>query len=149
MTPILRPAEPEDVPAMAALHAEAFPPAEAWGVDAIGMMLALSGAFGLLAPGQGFILARLVAGEAEVLTLAVAPAARRRGLGAALVGAIVAALAATGGKILFLEVSRENVPGRALYAGLGFAEIGLRAKYYADGTDALVLSRPISEEEAG
>ncbi len=149
MTPGLRAAQAMDVPAMAALHAAAFPPAEAWGADAIGMMLGLSGAFGVISPGTGFVLARAVAGEAEVLTLAVAPAARRQGLGAALVRAVLAAVGAAGGRQMFLEVSDGNAPARALYASLGFAPVGRRAKYYADGTDALVLSRAIFEEEAG
>lgn len=149
MMPGLRAALAADVPAMAALHAQAFAPAEVWGLDAIGMMLSLNGAFGIIAPGQGFVLARVVAGEAEVLTLAVAPPARRRGLAAALVRAAIAAVGAAGGGSLFLEVSQANAPARALYAGLGFAAVGRRAKYYPDGTDALVLSRPTCEEEAG
>lgn len=138
-----------DVPAMAVLHGLTFAPAEAWGADALGMMLTLSGAFGLISPGQGFVLARVVAGEAEVLTLAVVPPARRKGLGAKLIRAAIAQAAAAGGRMLFLEVSETNAPACDLYASLGFAKIGRRSKYYADGTDALVLSRSIFEEEAG
>jgi len=147
MTPI--PVAAESAEDLARLHALAFAPPEAWGPDAVRLMLSMPGAFGCWAPGAGFLLARAVAEEAEVLTLAVAPPARRRGIGAALVGCAMAEAAARGAAVLFLEVSAENSAARSLYAGLGFAEVGRRRRYYPDGTDALVLSRRLSEEEAG
>ncbi|WP_245903756.1 GNAT family N-acetyltransferase [Humitalea rosea] len=137
----------ESAAELAALHALAFSPAETWGPDAIRLMLAMPGAFGAWAPGAGFVLARAAAGEAEVLTLAVAPLARRQGLGAALVGAAVAGAVLRGATVMFLEVSAENRPAGGLYARLGFAEVGRRRCYYADGSDALVLSRPLSVAE--
>ena len=141
------PAGSESAVEMAALHALAFPPAEAWGPDAIRLMLAMPGAFGAWAPGGGFILARAAAGEAEILTLAVAPAARCQGLGVALMQAAMAGAVARGALVLFLEVSAENRPAGSLYARLGFAEVGRRRRYYADGSDALVLSRPLFATE--
>ncbi len=132
---------PEDAPALAALHASAFPPAEAWGPDAIRLMLEMPGAFGLHLPGQGFVLARVAADEAEILTLAVVPAARRQGQGAALLAAAMAGAAARGADAMFLEVSERNAAASALYAAAGFAEIGRRRRYYADRADALVLRR--------
>jgi ribosomal-protein-alanine N-acetyltransferase len=131
-----------DAPALAALHAQAFPPEEAWGADALCLMLELPGAFGLQAQGAGFILARIAADEAEVLTLAVAPAARRRGLGAALLEGAMALAAARGAAVAFLEVSTANAAGLVLYEMAGFREVGRRRHYYADSSDALVLSRP-------
>lgn len=138
------PAAVAAAPALAALHAGAFPPAEAWGADAIRLMLEMPGAFGLHLPGQGFVLARVAAGEAEILTLAVAPAARRRGHGAALLAGAMAGAAARGAEAMFLEVSDRNAPARALYAAAGFAEVGRRRRYYPDGADALVLKRDLS-----
>ncbi|TPG60631.1 GNAT family N-acetyltransferase [Roseomonas nepalensis] len=104
-------------------------------------MLALEGAFGLAVGEEpaGFVLARAAAGEAEVLTLAVDPAAQRAGLGGALLGAAVAEVARRGASALFLEVSERNAPARALYARAGAAQVGLRRRYYPDGSDALVL----------
>jgi ribosomal-protein-alanine N-acetyltransferase len=134
-------AGPGDAAALAALHAAAFPPAEAWGADAIRLMLELPGAFGLHLPGQGFVLLRVAADEAEILTLAVVPAARRRGHGAALLAAAMAGAAARGAAAMFLEVSDRNAAARALYAEAGFEEVGRRRRYYADGADALVLRR--------
>ncbi|WP_159349291.1 GNAT family N-acetyltransferase [Roseomonas harenae] len=136
----IRPAAPADVPALAALHARAFPPDECWGETAIRAMLGLEGGFGLLAGApDGFVLARAVAGEAEILTLAVDPAARRLGLGARLLSATLDAVADRGAACLFLEVSEVNAPARALYARAGAEEVGRRRRYYADGSDALVL----------
>ncbi|MGG5810841.1 GNAT family N-acetyltransferase [Falsiroseomonas sp. CW058] len=134
-------AQPADAPALAALHALAFPPAERWGAEAIGLMLGMPGAFGLHLPGLGFVLARVAADEAEILTLAVAPSARRQGHGAALLAGAMAGAAARGAAAMFLEVSDRNTPARALYAAAGFATAGRRRRYYADGSDALVLRR--------
>lgn len=134
-----RPATAADAPLLAAIHAAAFPPGERWDEAALGTLLALPGAFAVLLGEDGFALARAAAGEAEVLTLAVRPERRRLGLGAALLAGTVAGAAARGAEALFLEVSERNGAARALYAGAGFAEVGRRRRYYADGADALVL----------
>lgn len=140
---VTAPVTSDEAAALAALHAAAFPPEEAWGPDAIALMLGMPGAFGLCCPGQGFVLARAAGGEAEILTLAVIPAARRRGVGAALLAAALAGAAARGAAAMFLEVAAGNDAARGLYAGLGFAEVGRRRGYYTDGADALVLRRDL------
>ncbi|WP_241665510.1 GNAT family N-acetyltransferase [Teichococcus oryzae] len=137
----LRAALPADAEALAILHAASFPAAERWGADAIRLMLEMPGAFGLLSARLGFILCRVVVDEAEVLTLAVRPEARRMGLGAALLGGALGLAAARGGARMFLEVSAKNAAAQALYAAAGFSVVGRRRRYYADGSDALVLSR--------
>ena len=138
---------------LAEIHATAFPPADRWGADAIGLLAALPGHFALLAERGdeplGFVLGRAAAGEAEVLTLAVHPLARRLGAGRALMRALMAEAAVRGAETLFLEVAEGNAAARALYAGLGAAEAGRRRRYYPDGSDALVLAiplRPYGEE---
>lgn len=136
-------ADAADAPALAALHAAALPANQAWGTDAIALLLALPGAFGFWRPHQGFGLARVAADEAEILTLAVAPAARRQGLARALLAAMAARAAGAGAAALFLEVGVGNAAARALYVGAGFACVGRRARYYADGTDALLLRRAL------
>ncbi len=130
--------------ALAALHAAAFPPADRWGADAIALMLDLPGTFALHRPGQGFVLARVAAGEAEILTLAVHPEARRQGHGAALLAGAMASAVARGATAMFLEVAEGNAAARALYAAAGFAEVGRRRRYYPDGGDALVLRRDLN-----
>ncbi|NKE45587.1 GNAT family N-acetyltransferase [Roseomonas frigidaquae] len=129
----------------AALHAASFPPAEAWGADAIALMLDLPGAFGVLRPAAGFVLARVAADEAEILTLAVVPDARRAGHGSGLLAAAMAGARARGAATLFLEVSDRNQAARALYAAFGFTEVGRRRRYYPDGADALVLRRSLDQ----
>ena len=130
---------------LAAIHAEAFagPHDAAWSEAAFAELLDQAGVFAVEAP-DGFILMRAVADEAEILTLAVRPAARRRGLGGRLVGEGVLAAAARGAARVFLEVAEDNAPARALYARAGFAEAGRRPGYYAapDGgrRDALLLA---------
>ncbi|MCK8783249.1 GNAT family N-acetyltransferase [Roseomonas sp. NAR14] len=144
----MRAAGAADAPSLAALHALAFP-AEKWGPDAIALMLELPGTVALQRPGEGFVLLRAAAGEAEILTLAVAPAARRRGCGGALLAAALAAAAALGALAMFLEVAAGNAAARALYAAAGFTQVGLRRRYYADRSDALVLRRDLAPIEDG
>lgn len=138
-----RPVVAADAAALAGLHATAFAGPAAWGAEAIGLMLAMPGAFGLWRPDHGFILARAIAGEAEVLTLAVAPPARRLGLGTRLLAAAMGWSAARGARAIVLEVAAANAAALALYHGLGFTEVGRRRRYYADGADALVLRRSL------
>jgi ribosomal-protein-alanine N-acetyltransferase len=90
------------------------------------------------------LLGRVAAGEAEILTLAVAPAARRQGIATALLDAARAQGKARGAAALFLEVSVANHPALELYRRFGFAAVGRRRRYYADSSDALVLRMNIS-----
>jgi ribosomal-protein-alanine N-acetyltransferase len=129
---------------MAEIHAQSFLPPEAWDVATQAQQLGLPGSFGLLAPEGGMLLARVIADEAEVLTFAVLPAARRHGLGRALLRAAMAQAARAGARTMVLEVSAANAPARALYRSEGFRRVGTRRRYYPGGTDALVLRAPLS-----
>ncbi len=130
--------------AMAAIHRLAFPPNEAWGTDSIAIQLALPGVFGWLDRRGGMILARVAADEVEVLTLAVAPTVRRLGLGTRLLAAAMTLATSRGARNAFLDVSISNIAARTLYARAGFTPTGRRPRYYADGTDALVLRRTLT-----
>jgi ribosomal-protein-alanine N-acetyltransferase len=144
VTAFSRAATAGDAPALAALHAAAFPPAQAWGRDTFALLLAMPGAFGLWREGAGLVLARMAADEAEILTVAVAPDARRRGHGAALLRGAMAVARARGAGAMFLEAAAGNAPALALYAREGFVEAGRRRRYYSDGADALVLRRDLA-----
>jgi ribosomal-protein-alanine N-acetyltransferase len=134
-----------DAARLAALHASAFdgPGEAAWSAAAFAALLGQVGVFAVEAA-DGFILMRVVADEAEILTLAVRPAARGRGEGGRLVGEGVRAAAARGAVRVFLEVAEDNAAARALYGRAGFVEAGRRRGYYAgaDGArrDALLLA---------
>lgn len=140
----MRQAHGTDAPVLAAIHAAAFPPAEVWGPDAFALQLALPGVAALLDESGGFILIRVVADEAEILTLAVHPEARRQGIAARLIEAAAGLAAAAGAATLFLEVADRNTAARALYTSTGFTQAGLRKRYYPDGADALVMRRPLT-----
>ncbi len=135
----LEPATPSHADALALLHHAAFPPGARWSADTLGLQLGLPGSFGWIAPAGGMILARTVADQAEILTLAVNPAARRQGVARALVDATRRTAASRGALTLFLEVDAANHAARALYAAAGFTEIGRRPAYYGPGRPALVL----------
>jgi ribosomal-protein-alanine N-acetyltransferase len=128
-----------DIEVMAAVHASAFDAPDAWSRDVFSLQLALPNVFGLLHPSGGLILVRVAADEAEILTLAVNPAARRGGIGSALLREATILAAGMGARTVFLEVSVANIAGRRLYASAGFVQAGRRPRYYSDQSDALVL----------
>jgi ribosomal-protein-alanine N-acetyltransferase len=129
-----------DLAAMAALHAEAFLRPRPWSAGEFAAVLAGPGAF-LLTEAGGFLVGRALAGEAELLTLAVPVAARRQGIGTRLLRAFEAEALARGSVAAFLEVASDNGPARALYAEADWSEAGRRRDYYAPGVDALVLRK--------
>ena len=126
---------------MAAIHGACFPPGEAWDAAVIAAELGMQGVYGYICEAGGMIIARTVADEAEILTLAVHPGARGKGIGALLVDAAARHALDAGAARMYLEVSEANLAARALYLGAGFVQVGLRRDYYPDGADALVLSR--------
>lgn len=95
----------------------------------------------------GFVLSRVAAGEAEILTIAVAPQWRRRGIATSLLPPHLSRLAATQVNRLFLEVDVENTAARALYANFGFEQVGERKAYYRTAgarlAGALVMRRDL------
>ena len=132
---------------LAALHAASFP--APWDEKALAALLAVPLTFAFRHP-DGFVLARVAGGEAEILTLAVAPAARGKGLGRALMIRAMRHSQELGADALFLEVSKANPAALALYHGLGFVRVGVRRGYYgglaasgANGGDAAVLRLPL------
>lgn len=144
----MTPAGPEAAATLAAIHAEAFD--RLWSAAALADLLASPGVAALAQGEDGFILVRRVLDEAEVLTLAVRPAARRRGVGRALVEAAAGGLAQAGAGELWLEVACDNAAALALYTAAGFAEAGRRRGYYpregGPGVDAVVLRRRLNRE---
>jgi len=136
-----------DVAGLARVHAASF--ADAWSAASIAGLLATPGTFALLArqdgEAVGFILVRAAADEAEILSLGVVPAWRRRGLARRLLDAALARL--VGVEALFLEVEADNAPALALYLGAAFAPVGRRPGYYpsqGQARDALLLRRIVT-----
>ena len=99
---------------------------------------------------NGFILCRAAAGEAEILTLAVDPAARRGGHGRALVDLAMKVAALAGAESAFLEVAEDNTAAQALYIAAGFGLAGRRPRYYRRPDreiDALVMRRDLNSSD--
>tara|TARA_R110000787_G_scaffold27012_5_gene75238 strand:+ start:834 stop:1307 length:474 start_codon:yes stop_codon:yes gene_type:complete len=130
---------------MAALHARAFDQDRAWRAAEFSDLLR-SPFVQAHTHTYGFALTRTVAGEAELLTLAVDPRHQRQGIARALLSRWLND-AAEIAQTAFLEVAADNTGAIALYLDLGFVTIASRAAYYArkNGTvaDALILQRPL------
>ena len=84
-----------------------------------------------------------VVGEAELLRIAVDPAARRRGLGRRLLGLCERELHQNGIRSLHLEVRLSNIAAQALYEAVGWRRTGQRQHYYRDGEDAVLYSKAL------
>jgi len=133
---------------LAQLHAGLF--AKPWDEASFRRFLSHPGCAAFLArvgtPPQnaGLILGRLAGDEAEILALGVRREHQRHGLARLLVHALARAAKKAEAKRLFLEVAQSNAAAVALYAGLGFHQVGLRKGYYEHaapgGRDALVLT---------
>lgn len=83
---------------------------------------------------KGFIIYSLVQGEAEIYDIAVSPIFRRKGVGEAMIKAVLENC-----RRGFLEVRESNLPARELYKKMGFKAAGVRKKYYSDGENAVVM----------
>lgn len=136
---------PAHAAAVSRLHAASF--ARGWDQLEVARMLAernilSDGAFSGMSKGpSGFVMSRMAADEAEILTICIDGAMRGQGIGRMLLERHVQGLRQRGISQLFLEVEQRNDPALALYRRFGFAQVGERPGYYAkpDGSRALAL----------
>ena len=147
--PTLSEAGPRDAAALAALHGASFH--RGWSEEEFEHLLldrdvvthrAMAGP--RLA---GFIVSRLVAGEAEILSVAVSKPRRGKGLARRLLDLHLRRLAGRGTRTVFLEVDEHNTPACRLYQRAGFRKVGRREGYYpgdaGNATAALTLRRDL------
>ncbi len=149
--PTILEARPRDSASLAAIHAHSFP--VGWSEPEFERLLSdhsvithLARADGGRGAIVGFLLSRIAAGEAEILTVAVAPSERGRGLATQLLHRHLGRLAALGVAQVFLEVGEDNRSALCLYDRAGFRQVGRRAGYYPrpEGTiSALTLRREL------
>jgi ribosomal-protein-alanine N-acetyltransferase len=158
--PRILPIAAADLAAVTRIHAASFD--DAWSAAMLKRILAMPGAGGIVAhdpPGEapetvvGFALSRIAGGECEILSLAVDPLHRRRGIGRSLLIAALALAAAAEAKAAFLEVAEDNAAARTLYRSHGFAAVGRRPDYYRlkDGSfaSALTMRRALDDAARG
>ncbi|MGH9788229.1 MAG: ribosomal protein S18-alanine N-acetyltransferase [Candidatus Acidiferrales bacterium] len=146
----LRGAALDDIEALVALQ-QASPGAAPWSAPDYESLLSANTTVCLLAEDEdkdepvGFVLARLVADELEILNLAVAPARRRRGLGRRLVAEALARGRVRGAEKCWLEVRASNRAALDFYLALGFREHSRRGAYYRNPVeDAVVCVRQLT-----
>jgi len=147
---VLVPAADGDLARVARLAARCFD--DPWSEDAVAGTASAPG--GLLRVVRlphgeelaGYLLGVFVAPELSVLSLAVAPELRRRGLGRALVAD---AARVSGALQVWLEVRAGNAGARGFYHALRFSQVATRRRYYPDGEDAVLLSGSPTALEAG
>ena len=96
----------------------------------------------IIASKNGFAVWRVVADEAEIITIGVHPDARKAGIASAMLAIIEADAKKRGATKMFLEVAENNHPARALYEHNGYIQIGMRPKYY-DGIDAILMEKQL------
>lgn len=151
----VEPLRAQDSHAIQRIHAVAF--LHGWSSDDFRSLIAQDTVFGFGARTEGkpndacgFVLARLVAGEAEILTIAVARDVQRQGVGRALMDAVLRHLYQERAETLFLEVDEANVAAQALYRRLGFQKVGDRPAYYETPNGrsaALILRRDLKRAQ--
>jgi ribosomal-protein-alanine N-acetyltransferase len=147
--PVIAEARPRDAKRLSALHARSF--RRGWSEEEFDRLLAdrnvVAHQVAIAGKLAGFILSRVVAGEGEILSVAVAGAWRGRGLAGRLLELHLRRLAGLGVQTVFLEVDEDNQPARRLYRRASFAEAGRRKSYYPQpggATAALILRRDLA-----
>jgi ribosomal-protein-alanine N-acetyltransferase len=137
--------------ALARLRADAFGgDAAGWSAPEIERLANAPGAGMLVdrdeAP-RGFVLFRIAADEAEILSIAVRPECQGAGIGAALLASAERTASERGARAMFLEAAASNSRACALYRRTGYVQIGCRRRYYAGANghadDALILSKDL------
>ena len=150
--PVIVTMAPEHVSQIAALEAATF--SFPWDEASIRAELENPLALWLVAEGEagegearpvlGYVGSQTCFEDADILNVAVVPAARRRGIAAALMRELEVRLAPKGVERITLEVRASNIPAIRLYEGLGYTQVGLRKGYYEKPReDALILQKQI------
>ncbi len=147
----VRPMRREDRAGLVGIYGRAFD--EPYPAPAFDNLTDTPGSWVLLAQNEadraaiGFVIARCVLGEGEILTVAVDPARQGQGAGRALLRAADMVLLGQSAETAFLEVAIDNAAARALYHRAGYVQIGRRNGYYRRRggllVDALVLKKAL------
>ncbi len=131
---------------MAATYAAAFTQSRPWSTQEFQTLLQSPHVFAA-GDQRAFALVRVIADEAELLTIATDPAFQRQGLARQVMAGWQAEAARRGAVTAFLEVAADNTPAINLYESCGFESCGRRAAYYqrtqGQAADALLMQRDL------
>lgn len=126
---IIRPLSSLDIARSTEVHWASFE--QSWDKNSLSQHIDIDICLGVFTPHlSGFIILRQAADQAEIITLAIDPPQRRKGLAQKLVEAACQNLKQRGAAVLFLEVAEDNKAAVALYSAVGFLPIGRRPAYY-------------------
>lgn len=147
---MLRPAVPEDAPALAGLEERLFG-VDAWSVAAVLDEIAGPGRRALVAVDEhadgialvGYAITMAAGDVVDLQRIGVDPTYQRRGVARALLTAVLEDAETDGADRVLLEVSAHNTVALTFYEAAGFEEIDRRRRYYRDGSDAVVMRRPL------
>ncbi len=133
---------------MADLHARAFAgQGRAWSAAEFRDLLASPLVFAV-GDGHGFALGRVIADEAELLTIATDPLARRQGVARTCLAAFQDTACKRGARYAVLEVADDNIAAKGLYSAAGYSQAAVRKRYYPRpnqaAVDALILRRDLT-----
>ncbi|NDW53544.1 N-acetyltransferase [Aliiroseovarius sp. PrR006] len=132
---------------LSAIHVAAFLAARGWSADEIAQLQTSPHVFTVSCP-EGFTMGRVVVDEAELLTVAVTPAAQGQGIGAKLLQDFEHTAAKRGATRAFLEVATDNTAALSLYQAAGWSTCGQRPAYYtkSDGStcDAILMEKHLT-----
>ena len=133
--------------AMAQTHAEAFEFIRPWSAHEFSELIASPTCF-VVSNAHCFALARIIADEAELLTIATHPGHQRQGLAKVVMDSLHSQLQTRGAAQIFLEVAAPNLGALALYESLEYQQVGRRKAYYTptsggEALDAIVMKRKL------
>lgn len=119
-----------DAQAAAAIHAASFD--TPWTAETLAGHITRDLCLGLYSGAAllGFAVLSVAADQSDIITIAMTPDQRGKGLGRQLLGAVHTAAKAKGAAVIFLEVAVDNAPANALYKSSGYVPIGTRPAYY-------------------
>jgi len=147
---VIRDFKTEDFEVLWRMDQECFPPGISYSKRELGAYLSQRGVFALVATGkpggeaQGFIVVQTgITGH--VITIDVAPKARRSGVGSLLIDAAEERLRASGARAVGLETAVDNLAALSFYKRHGYSVVRTWPRYYSNGVDALVLKKQLSD----
>ena len=152
---VIRDSKPEDFETLWRMDQECFPPGIAYSRQELKVYMREKGSFTLVAVTQSDGKDATIAGflvayggpTGHVITIDVAPSARRSGVGSLLLRAAEDRLRTAGSKAVGLETAVDNLSALSFYKRHGYSVVRTWPRYYSNGVDALVLKKALTDQK--